>query len=96
VQDLADLILKDCFWEYNFTKDDIYKLANSTDFKEKEFLFSKILTNATQMIKSVKIFTSDDLKELIASHWDQSFTFNLSTNLQKALNNIKNSFFPPI
>jgi hypothetical protein len=60
--------LKDCFWEYDFTKDDIYKLANSTDFKEKEFLFSKILTNATELIKSMKIFAPDDLKKLIETY----------------------------
>jgi hypothetical protein len=73
VQDLAKLIINDCFWEYDFTKDDIYKLANSTNLKEKEFLFSKILTNSIDLIKSMKIFKDDDLKELIETFVTPSF-----------------------
>ncbi len=73
MQDLAQQIIKDCFWEYNFSKEDIYNMANSDDFKVKKFLFSKILLDATDMIKSMKIFSKDDLKKLIESYEIPSF-----------------------
>jgi type III secretory pathway component EscR len=68
LDDIVDEILKDCFWEYNFSKDDIYKLAKDTNKDKKEFLFSKILSNSTNLIKSMKIFKKDDLIELINSY----------------------------
>ena len=34
---------KDCFWEYTFSEEDIDSLAHSDNFKEKQFLFEKIL-----------------------------------------------------
>jgi hypothetical protein len=73
LQDLADKIIKDCFWEYDFLKEDIYNMANGTDINAKKFLFSKILANSTDMIKSMKIFSKDDLKELIESYKVPSF-----------------------
>ena len=68
-----DKIIKDCFWEYDFLKEDIYNMANCTDISAKKFLFSKILANSTDMIKSMKIFSKDDLKELIESYKVPSF-----------------------
>jgi hypothetical protein len=73
LQDLVDKIIKDCFWEYDFLKEDIYNMANGTDINAKKFLFSKILANSTDMIKSMKIFSKDDLKELIESYKVPSF-----------------------
>ena len=73
MQDLVDKIIKDCFWEYDFLKEDIYNMANGTDINAKKFLFSKILANSTDMIKSMKIFSKDDLKELIESYKVPSF-----------------------
>jgi len=69
----VDKIIKDCFWEYDFLKEDIYNMANGTDINAKKFLFSKILANSTDMIKSMKIFSKDDLKELIESYKVPSF-----------------------
>ena len=60
-----DRLLKDCFWEYNFTSDDILQMANSNDWRKKSFLFEKILLNSTKMIKDLKIFKPGDLKKLI-------------------------------
>ncbi len=61
-------ILKDCFWEYNFSKEDIVKLAKSQNIAEKKFLFEKILANSTMLIKSMEIFDKNNLKELIESY----------------------------
>jgi hypothetical protein len=61
-------ILKDCFWEYNFNENDIILLAKSKDKQEQIFLFSKILENAKELLKSMKIFDTEDLKSLIESY----------------------------
>ena len=58
-------ILKDCFWEYNFTENDIISLAKSQNQQEQIFLFTKILENAKELIKSMKIFDKEDLENLI-------------------------------
>ena len=73
MQDLASSIIKDCFWEYDFSKEDIYNIANGNDMKAKKFLFSKILANATNMIKSMKIFSKNDLGKLIELYEVPSF-----------------------
>jgi len=61
-------ILKDCFWEYNFTEYDIILLAKSQNQQEQMFLFTKILENAKELIKSMKIFDKEDLERLIESY----------------------------
>ena len=60
-------ILKDCIWEYNFTIEDIKKLAIGTT-REKSFLFQKILLNSTSLFSSLKIFNENDLKILIEQY----------------------------
>ena len=61
-------ILKDCFWEYNFSENDIISLANSSNKQEQLFLFSKILENAKELLKSMKIFDENNLKSLIEAY----------------------------
>jgi len=66
-------ILKECFWEYNFNDNDIISLAKSQDKQEQMFLFTKILENAKELLKSMKIFDESDLKRLIESYTLPSF-----------------------
>jgi len=66
-------ILKDCFWEYNFNENDIISLAKSQNRQEQMFLFTKILENAKELLKSMKIFDESDLKRLIESYTLPSF-----------------------
>jgi len=61
-------ILKECFWEYNFTEEDIISIAKSQNRQEQMFLFTKILENAIELIKSMKIFNKEDLERLIDSY----------------------------
>ncbi len=58
-------LLKDCFWEYDFTADDIDKIIVSGDVSEKKFLFGKILANSTWLLKDLKLFPKDELKSLL-------------------------------
>ena len=61
-------IIKECFWEYNFTEDDIKRLALSDDKKERVFLFQKILLNSTHLFHDLKIFHRDYLVEMIKNY----------------------------
>jgi len=63
-----DKILKDCFWEYDFTKEDILDMAKSQDLSKKKFLFEKILANSTSLLKSMQIFDKNTLEDLIESY----------------------------
>lgn len=62
-----DKIIKDCFWDFHFTKDEIKKLSIGS-IKEKSFLFQKILLNSTVLFNSLKIFAKDDIKHLIENY----------------------------
>ena len=68
-------IIKDCFWDYNFSVDAIINLASGTE-KEKSFLFQKILLNSTALFHSLKIFKNDDLKYLIENYNVPTFNHN--------------------
>lgn len=69
-------ILKDCFWEYNFNEDDLISLSKSQDRQEQIFLFTKILENAKELLKSMKIFDESVLKSLIESYTLPSFKYD--------------------
>ncbi len=70
---MVEEIIKECFWEYNFTENEILLLAKSENEKERAFLFSKILANSKQLLKSMKVFDKDVLKQLIESYSVPSF-----------------------
>ncbi|MCP4160440.1 MAG: hypothetical protein GY760_10225 [Deltaproteobacteria bacterium] len=61
-------IIKECFWDYNISKNEIISIAESNDFREKKHLFEKILLNSTDRIRSIKeLFKKNDLIELFDS-----------------------------
>jgi len=66
-------IIKECFWEYNFSEEDINNLAKSHNSQEQMFLFTKILENAKELLKSMNIFDKSDLERLIESYTVPSF-----------------------
>ena len=61
-------ILKDCFWDYNFTAKELDKLASSDNIQEQSFLFQKILLNSTSLFNDLKIFKLDVLTDLITNY----------------------------
>jgi len=61
-------IIKDCFWEYDFSSDDILAMAQSSDFREQQFLFEKILLNSTRLLKSMEIFARKDFEKLLSAY----------------------------
>jgi len=68
-------IKKDCFWDYNFSNEEILNLANSKSFRERDFLFQKILLNSTNMFSDLKIFNKDILLELLENYKVPEFNY---------------------
>ena len=69
-----DRIMRECFWDYRVSKEDIARMASSEDRQERSFLFEKILLNSTRMFQDLKVFEPAVLKELIREY--QVPTFN--------------------
>ncbi len=74
-QKILDNIIKDCFWDLDFTDKDLADIINSKDIKKK-FLFDKILLNSTNLFIDLKIFNSDDLKILIEKFEVPNFNYD--------------------
>lgn len=68
IKDIYHEIAKDCFWEYSFSADEIGKLFKSTDQKEKQFLFEKILLNSHELFRDMKLFDREDLRKMIEGY----------------------------
>ncbi|MGA1825602.1 MAG: hypothetical protein ACMUIP_13165 [bacterium] len=69
-------IREKCFWEYNFKNSDIKRLAHSSDQREKKFLFGKIFENSDDILNDLKIFSHEDLLDLIKSYKVPQFNHN--------------------
>jgi len=61
-------IIRECFWDYDFSEDDILRIANTGSFSEKNFLFQKILANSKHLLRDLQIFKKDDLKFLLENY----------------------------
>lgn len=61
-------LIRESFWDYNITEEDILEIAQSNDFREKKHLFEKVLFFSTDRVRNIKsIFKKDDLEELFDS-----------------------------
>jgi hypothetical protein len=61
-------IKKDCFWDYDFSDDEIRALALSDDESKRNFLFQKILLNSTNLFNDLKIFDINTLSYLLENY----------------------------
>jgi len=84
-----DKILEDCFWDFDFTSDDIKKLAVGS-IQEKSFLFQKILLNSTMLFNAMKVFIKDDIKYFIDNYTIPKFNYEY---IAKRKNMIEVYFF---
>jgi len=55
-------IIKDCFWDSNISENDLKKIIDSHDEREKRKLFSKIIYNSKDKLQALQIFTHEELK----------------------------------
>jgi hypothetical protein len=69
----TNINLKDIFWEYEFTQEDIVDILEGQDFQKKKFLFEKILLNSKNMFLELSEFSIHDLKTLLESYQPGNF-----------------------
>jgi len=70
---IFDNILKECYWDYNIDKEDLYNIIKSNDKREQKKLFSKIIYNAKDKLLALQLFTKDQLQEFF---YDFQVTYN--------------------
>lgn len=58
-------VIKECFWDMNFTQKDIENILVSDDFSQKNFLFRKILLNSSRVLSDLKLFKKQELKSML-------------------------------
>ena len=83
-------LLRDCFWEYDFSAEDIGRIVESGSFKEKLFLFEKILANSTDLLLDLQIFDKEELRRLLDSYSVPSFNHDY---LKRRKNIVEYFFF---
>lgn len=54
-------IVKECFWDMNYSEKDIEKILNGSDSVYRKLLFDKILGNSTRMLYDLKVFPINEL-----------------------------------
>ena len=82
-----DKIIKDCYWDYNITADDLIEKVNSSDMREKSKIFNKIIENSTERVFSLQIFAGEDLKKLF-DQYQNTFTIKRIERNVLALRNL--------
>lgn len=56
-------IIKECYWDYNITKDDLKLILTSGDKRDMKKVFSKIIYNSKDKLLSLKLFSQQQLVE---------------------------------
>nr|MBF0222902.1 hypothetical protein [Desulfobulbaceae bacterium] len=69
----CERIKRECFWEYHLSVVEILNMAKNGTDQEKYFLFAKIIENASDVLKSLEIFSMSDLKEFIRRYETPKF-----------------------
>jgi hypothetical protein len=60
--DNIDRLIKECYWDYHMTKDDVIKIAKGDDMYMKKHLFGKIIDNSTEKSRNLlALFSKYDL-----------------------------------
>lgn len=69
-------MLKECFWDLNFSEDDIRQIPSGTDDRMKAFLMEKILLNSTNYLLDLQIFSLDELQRLLEAYRVPEFNYD--------------------
>ena len=75
---IIEQIIKDCFWDMDFSIEEIDKIVNGEDFRKKAFLFDKILLNNTKLFAALSVFNKNDLERLIKEYKIPAFNKNIA------------------
>ena len=68
--------LKDCFWDYTISEDELQNITCGTDIKKKQWLFNRIVYNSQDKIGDLLLFPKKDLCMLF-----DGFTFSHRSGL---------------
>ncbi|HOV13542.1 MAG TPA: hypothetical protein PK771_04600 [Spirochaetota bacterium] len=85
---VLEKIIKECYWDYNITADDLIEKINSSDIREKSKIFNKIIENSTDKVFSLRIFDSEELRKLFDQY---NNTFN-KKRIEKNILALRNIF----
>lgn len=66
-------IKSDCFWDYDFSDNELSAIAKDGSEAEKRFLFAKILEHSTDVLNDLDIFSLVDKKALLTEYKPNSF-----------------------
>ncbi|TVR94144.1 MAG: hypothetical protein EA428_00700 [Spirochaetaceae bacterium] len=70
-----DRILRECFWDTNFSGDDIINAAGGRDVRRKAQVFEKVLLNSSHMLRDLELFPADELRALIQDYQLPQFNY---------------------
>jgi hypothetical protein len=73
---IYEKIIKDCYWDYRITQEEIKAVAESDDLRLTMKLFSKIINHSTDRILALSVFSKDDVKYLLLNfkqHYNAEF-----------------------
>ena len=63
-----DKLLKEAFWDYQFSKEDLFRIAQSDNLREKKHLFEKILFNSSDRVRFIRtLFNKEDIEKCFNS-----------------------------
>jgi hypothetical protein len=61
-------MIKECYWDYSITADEIMHIVNGSDFREKKKLFEKIIYNSShKYLVLTSLFDKNTLRVLFDS-----------------------------
>ena len=78
--------LKDCFWDYTISEDELQNMACGIDIKKKQWLFNRIVYNSCDKMRDLSIFAEKDLRNLF-DNFKVSARFGLTCDSFTALRN---------
>jgi hypothetical protein len=69
-------IIKECFWDYNISEDEIKEIISSDNYLKKKFLFQKILESSSNIFRDLTIFKIDELEKLLNDYSVPKFNYD--------------------
>jgi hypothetical protein len=66
-------IIKECYWDYHISVEDLIAILSGDDVREKKQLFDKILTNSTERLYDIKKLFGKDLIALFLKDFNPKY-----------------------
>ena len=79
-------IQHECLWEYHMSSAELLDITQNGTDQEKFFLFSKILENSQDVLRSLNIFSVSDQKKMLLRYTPPKFNHHF---LEKRYNVLK-------